>query len=85
MMVLEGARLSLEKRLSCDLKILRLNNARQPSMCISDTVDGVVFLPQPTPLLAIWDSNNQVMEITGLPRLDDYRESGHQVSQALLP
>ena len=84
MLVWEGAQLSMEKRLSCDRKTLRLKNTRQPSTCISDRIDGIVFLPQPTPLLAIWDSNNQVMEIRDLPRLDDYREIGHQVSQSLL-
>ena len=84
-MVWEGARLSLVKQLICDRYVLRLQIAGKQVACISNEVEGIVFFSQPTPLLAIWDKNNQTIEITDLPRLDDYREIGFQVSQSLIP
>jgi hypothetical protein len=84
MMVWEGGRLSMVKQLIGDRHKLQLKIAQYQVASISQPVEGIVFLPQPTPLLAIWDNKNQVIEITDLPRLDDYRKIGFQVSQTLL-
>jgi hypothetical protein len=83
-MVWEGARLSMVKKLICDRYVLRLQFAGNQVACISKEVAGIVFLPQPTPLLVIWDQNNQTIEITDLPCLDDYHQIGFQISQTLL-
>lgn len=83
MLIWEGARLSGVKRLAFNGHTFQFKAPRQPPAKLSETVAGVVFLPQPTPLLAIWDNNNQVIEITDLPRLDDHREIGFQVTQTL--
>ncbi|MBD2295217.1 hypothetical protein H6G06_17460 [Anabaena sphaerica FACHB-251] len=59
---------------------MRLQIAQYQIASISQPVEGIIFLPQPTPLLAIWDQKNQVIEITDLPLLDDYRAIAFQVS-----